>query len=120
MQGLPWGVLYNKYKDAKLDAKKLEAQIAELMRDEDVENKRGIYQYVLTGEEKHLNIRAFSDKMKREAYERQKGVCVKCRKKFEIGDMEGDHIKPWHEGGATTAENCQMLCRDCNRRKAGK
>ena len=120
MQGLPWGVLYNKYKDAKLDAKKLEAQIAELMRDEDVENKRGIYQYVLTGEEKHLNIRAFSDKMKREAYERQKGVCVKCRKKFEIGEMEGDHIKPWHEGGATTAENCQMLCRDCNRRKSGK
>ncbi|MDR0611589.1 MAG: HNH endonuclease [Planctomycetaceae bacterium] len=33
--------------------------------------------------------------------------------------MEGDHITPWSQGGKTTAENCQMLCKDCNRRKAG-
>ena len=34
--------------------------------------------------------------------------------------MEGDHITPWHSGGKTTAENCQMLCKDCNRHKSGK
>ena len=33
--------------------------------------------------------------------------------------MEADHITPWHEGGKTEAANCQMLCRDDNRRKGG-
>ena len=27
---------------------------------------------------------------------------------------------PWHAGGKTTAENCQMLCKEDNRRKSGK
>ena len=39
---------------------------------------------------------------------------------FEIEEMEGDHITPWHLGGKTTADNCQMLCKDDNRRKSGK
>jgi len=119
MVGVNWGELYNKFKDKKLNAKKLETEIAKLMQDEDVTKKSGIYPYVLTGEEKHLSIRAFTDKMKREAYERQKGICPKCKKPFEIEEMEADHIKPWHEGGKTTAENCQMLCKEHNRTKSG-
>jgi hypothetical protein len=79
-----------------------------------------IYPYVLTRDERNLNIRAFSDNMKREAYERQKGICPVCKKKFELGQMEGDHIKPWHEGGKTNAANCQMLCKMDNRTKSGK
>lgn len=120
MKGLKWGFLYNDYKDQKFDSKKLEEQITELMIDEDVQNKKGVYSYVLTGKEKHLNIRAFSDKQKREAYERQKGICVECKKHFELHEMEADHIDPWHEGGKTNSENCQMLCREDNRRKSGK
>ena len=120
MKGLNWGFFYNDYKDQKFDSKKLEEQITELMIDEDVQNKKGIYSYVLTGKEKHLNIRAFSDKQKREAYERQKGICVECKQHFELNEMEADHIDPWHSGGKTTAENCQMLCREDNRRKSGK
>jgi 5-methylcytosine-specific restriction endonuclease McrA len=89
------------------------------MLDDDVERKPGIYPYVLDGDERHLNIRAFSGNMKREAYERQKGVCVKCKKKFPLDEMEADHIKPWHEGGKTDAKNCQMMCKDDNRRKSG-
>ena len=58
--------------------------------------------------------------MKREAYERQKGKCVWCKKTFEFEEMEADHITPWHEGGKTTAVNCQMLCKDDNRKKSGK
>lgn len=120
MKGLKWGFFYNDYKDQKFDSKKLEEQITELMIDEDVQNKKGIYSYVLTGKEKYLNIRAFSDKQKREAYERQKGICVKCKQHFELNEMEADHIDPWHSGGKTTAENCQMLCKEDNRRKSGK
>jgi hypothetical protein len=120
MKGVPWGFLYNEFKDAKLDHKQLETEIANLMQDEDVTNKKGIYEYVLTRKEKHLNIRAFSDNQKREAYERQKGICVVCKKHFEMNEMEADHITPWHLGGKTIAENCQMLCKEDNRRKSGK
>lgn len=120
MKGISWGVFYNEFKDNKFDSKKLEEQITELMLDEDVQNKKGIYAYVLTGKEKYLNIRAFSDKQKRESYERQKGICVVCKEHFELNEMEADHIDPWHSGGKTSAENCQMLCREDNRRKSGK
>ncbi|MEI0747099.1 HNH endonuclease family protein [Brachyspira pulli] len=120
MKGIDWGFLYNKFKNKKLDADKLERKITELMQDEDVTKKSGIYEYLLDGNEKHLNIRTFSDNMKRETYERQNGICLKCKNHFEISEMEADHIKPWHEGGKTISENCQMLCRNCNRIKSGK
>jgi hypothetical protein len=120
MKGIDWGFLYNEFKDQKFDSKKLEEEIAKLMEDEDVGNKKGIYTYVLTHKEKHLNIRAFSPNQKREAYERQKGICPVCKEHFEIEEMEGDHITPWHESGKTIAENCQMLCKEDNRRKSGK
>ena len=119
MKGIDWGLYYNKFKDFSYNPNDLEKSIAELMLDEDVTNKKGIYEYLLDGLEKHLSIRAFSDKQKREAYERQGGVCAKCGEHFEIDEMEADHIDPWHDGGKTTSENCQMLCRPCNRRKSG-
>jgi hypothetical protein len=120
MSGIQWGDLYNEFKDQKFDSKKLEVQITKLMIDEDVQNKKGIYTYVLTRKEKYLNIRAFSPNQKREAYERQKGICIVCKEHFGLNEMEADHIDPWHSGGKTTAENCQMLCKDDNRRKSGK
>ncbi len=120
MKGIQWGFLYNEFKDQKFDSKKLEKEIAKLMEDEDVTNKKGIYSYILTRKEKHLNIRAFSPNQKREAYERQKGICVVCKEQFKIEEMEADHITPWHEGGKTTEGNCQMLCKDDNRRKSGR
>jgi len=120
MKGVPFGSLYNEFKDKKHDPKKLEKEIAKLMEDEDVTNKKGIYSYVLTRKEKFLSIRAFTDKQKREAYERQKGICPDCKKKWKIEEMEADHITPWHEGGRTIADNCKMLCKEDNRRKSGK
>ena len=119
MNSVQWGELYNEFKDKKLDDQKLEAEVKKLMQDEDVTKKSGIYPYILTRQEKYLNIRAFTDKQKREAYERQKGKCVKCKKHFEIEEMEADHIKPWHEGGKTIAKNCQILCKEDNRTKSG-
>lgn len=120
MKGIAWGLLYNKFKDQNFDSKKLEEEISRLMQDEDVTNKKGIYEYVLTRNERHLNIRAFSDNQKREAYERQQGICPVCKEHYDIAEMEGDHITPWHSGGRTSADNCQMLCREDNRRKSGK
>ena len=68
------------------------------MTDDDVTNKKGNYLYVLSHKEKYLNIRAFSSSQKREAYERQNGMCPICHEHFDIEQMEGDHITPWCEG----------------------
>lgn len=120
MKGLDWGIYYNLYADnvTAKQSSQFEAQVARLMEDEDVTSKRGIYPYLLSGDEKHLSVRAFSKKDKREAYTRQNGVCVICGNSFEISEMEADHITPWSKGGRTVSINCQMLCRDDNRRKS--
>lgn len=120
MRLVDWGSLYNAFSTKTLNPAKLEKEVARLMQDDDVTKKPGIYPYVLDGNESHLNVRAFTDSMKRGAYERQQGICVKCNNHFEFDEMEADHIKPWHEGGRTNAANCQMLCKDDNRRKSGR
>ncbi len=123
MKGIDWGPLYDEFKDKMFDTAKLEQEVQALMMDDDINSKKGIYLYVLTREEKHLNIRSFSESERRAAYEKQKGICQGSYcggKHFEFNEMEADHITPWHEGGKTNAENCQMLCKECNRRKSGK
>ncbi|OGO77218.1 MAG: HNH endonuclease [Clostridiales bacterium GWB2_37_7] len=119
MKGLDWGIYYNKFGAGKYDPKVLESKIVELIDNDDVTRHAGIYEYLFDGDEKHLSIRKFTEKMKRSSYERKKGICPVCKKHFEFEEMEGDHITPWHEGGKTIAENCQMLCKDDNRRKSG-
>lgn len=120
MKGIDWGYLYNQYKDDEFDSTVLEERVKTLMMDDDVSNKKGIYLYLVTGEEKSLNIRAFTPAQKRSAYEHQNGVCYKCGEVFEFDKMEGDHITPWSEGGKTSTDNCQMLCKNCNREKSNK
>ena len=121
MRGVEWGFLYNEHKDKILDPVKIEEEISKLMQDDDVTNKKGIYSYVLTRNEKYLNIRKFTNNQIREAYERQKGICPMCtppNNHYELNEMEADHIIPWSKGGKTTADNCQMLCKDHNRKKS--
>lgn len=125
MKGLEWGKFYNEYKDAELDAQNLEREITKLINDDEVENKRGIYEFLLTGDERTLNLREFDEKIKVKKYEEQKGICLAKNATcgniyFEYDEMEADHIIPWSKGGKTTYENCQMLCRQCNRTKSGK
>ena len=120
MKGVDWGKLHNDHKHSNLDPTELETETARLVMDRDVTNKKDIYPYLLTGKEKYLNIRAFDDVMKQWAYENQDGTCISCRERFDLSEMEADHITPWCEGGPTKEENCQMLCRECNRRKSSK
>lgn len=120
MKGVPFGELYNTFENKKIDAVEIEKEISKLMMDDDVTKKSGIYSYVLTRKENCLNIRSFTPNQKREAYEKQEEKCLICKEHFELEDMEADHITPWHEGGKTTADNCQILCKEDNRKKAGK
>jgi hypothetical protein len=117
MKGVDWGSLYNEFKGGLYDTARLEDEIKALMIDDDVTSKKGVYPFVLGRDEKYLAIRTFTEAQRREAYERQGGICPKCHEHFEIGEMEADHITPWSKGGKTNAANCEMLCREDNRRK---
>jgi len=125
MKGLEWGLFYNKHKDDKLNVQNLEKRIVELIDDDEVENKKSIYEYLLTGNENLLSLRGFDEKTKIKKYSEQKGICVAknatCgNAHFEYDEMEADHIIPWSKKGKTVYENCQMLCKQDNRIKSGK
>lgn len=111
LQGLAWGLLYNEHGNrADLNAAELETKIQELIQDEEITNPRGIYEYLLTGDERKLSLRAFSKKEAIRAYEKQDHKCAICKKAFEFNKMHADHITPWSQGGRTIPENCQILC----------
>ena len=120
MKGLNWAWLYDKYGSETLDTAALGKRISELMRDSEIQKPAGIIPYVLTGDERHLDLRAFPEDIKLAVWEKQQRICPHCGKEYDFEFMEGDHITPWHEGGRTVIENCQMLCRECNRRKGAK
>lgn len=127
MKGLNWGKFYNEFHDQTLNPDEIEQKVAKLMSDEDVQRQSGIYEYILTGNEKALNLRTFDNRERRIAYEKQKGHCPYCDKEidgkncgkvYRIEEMEADHITPWSEGGQTVLENCQMLCKRHNNLKS--
>ena len=120
MKGLNWALYYDKYHSTTLDTADLASRISKLILDSDVQKQMGIIPYVLTGDERHLDLRCFPDDIKRVVWEKQHHICPSCQKEFDYEFMEGDHITPWREGGRTVIENCQMLCRECNRRKGGR
>lgn len=137
MKGLPWGYWYNKYQRGELanniitkTADEIETEIIRLIGDDEVETVKGIYEYIITGEEKYLSLRQFDDKIKRRVYEAQNHKCPYCDQRigghtyaqgiteYDYKEMEGDHIVPWSQGGKTEETNCQMLCKWHNSHKS--
>ena len=53
--------------------------------------------------------------MRRAVFERDGGKCVQCGGTF---DLQYDHIIPVALGGATSVENLQLLCSQCNLEKS--
>lgn len=130
-----WGLLYNQYRNNQYNTNEIHTLINKLLQDEDVTKQAGVIPYVLSDRTKHdeklLSIRAFSEQMKRRVYTRQTedananhtSNCPICARNdittiYEFEDMQGDHIRPWSQGGRTIEENCQMLCQSCNNDKS--
>lgn len=135
MVGLNWGELYERFHHNGYNHTEVSAQVSKLLADDFVQNRRGVFEYVLGGcqDNRLLNIRLFDKATARKAYQRQteeakaKGVsnCPLCavgheanqRRIWDIKDMDADHVSAWSKGGATTLDNCQMLCKTHNRSK---
>lgn len=138
MRGLPWGQLYEKYHTIPYNPSKMKERFIELYGDSYVKNRKGIFEYLLGGEEdtKLLEIRIFDEATKKAVYTRQteeakkKGVsnCTYCAighdanktKIWKLNEMDADHVTAWSKGGATDIRNCQMLCKHHNRAKGNK
>lgn len=115
-----WAKWYELKKDTIIDKDALDDRINKLLKDGEVENKRGIIPYLFTNDERCLGLRTFPEDIKEAVYAEQDGICPICGEKFDLESMEADHIVPWCKGGKTVKDNCQMLCMACNRKKGGK
>lgn len=130
LKGMNWGEIYNNFEAGNYagnfiekSAAEIQDKIIELNADDEITAKmKGIYLYIITGEIKYLQLRAFDEATARKVYEKQKHQCPHClkegnNKEYAFKEMEADHIKPWSLGGKTEESNCQMLCKHHNATK---
>ena len=138
MKGLAWGKLYEKYHNNPYNTTAIRTRIDELLADDFVENKKGIFEYVLGGErdKQLLNVRVFDKRTKEKKYKEQtdkataEGIsnCPLCAvgdnvnktRIWKLSEMDADHVTAWSRGGSTTIENCEMLCKTHNRAKGNR
>lgn len=138
MRGLEWGRLYEEYHKQSYDPMQVSAKVRELYGDPYVKNRRGIFEYILGGEtdKKSLDVRVFDEATKNAAYAAQtseakrlgESNCPLCaighdanrERIYKFDEMDADHVSAWSKGGATSPENCQMLCKTHNRAKGNR
>ncbi|MBX7495554.1 DUF262 domain-containing protein [Qipengyuania sp. 6B39] len=138
MQGLEWGRLYERYHKDSYDPAHVSKSVRALYADPYVKNRKGIFEYVLGGskESKLLDVRVFDKATAQAVYAKQtdaakqSGVsnCSHCAmghsanmtKIWAFKEMDADHVTAWSKGGATNAENCEMLCVTHNRAKGNR
>lgn len=138
MRGCDWGRLYRTYHKNAYNSREVAARVDALMDDDDVTDKKGIFEYVLGGEvdSRLLNIRVFDKKTIKAVYRKQTAEaeaqsisnCPLCaighdanvKRIYKESEMDADHVTAWSKGGSTTKENCQMLCKTHNRAKGNR
>ena len=133
--------LFEEYHKKGYNPKEISEIVQKLYADSCIENKKGIFEYVLGGEKdkRLLTIRIFSEAVKNSVYASQtakakkKNVsnCSHCaighdtnkNKIWGLDEMDADHVGAWSKGGSTDISNCEMLCKTHNRseeRRVGK
>lgn len=138
MRGLEWGKLYQEHHKKAYDPKKVSAEVQKLYGDSYVKNRKGVFEYILGGstDTKLLEVRVFDEATKKfvyasqtkEAEAKNKSNCPLCAvghdankaKIWKLTEMDADHVAAWSKGGATSAKNCQMLCKSHNRAKGNR
>jgi hypothetical protein len=138
MRGLDWGRFYREFHRNAYNGKHVDERVERLLADENVHNKRGIYEYVLGGEKdpRFLDVRIFDTATKKTMYAKQTANaaarsisnCPTCAsgldtnrgKIWKIEEMDADHVEAWSKNGGTNIANGQMLCKTHNRAKGNR
>ncbi|GAA2888286.1 HNH endonuclease family protein [Microbacterium esteraromaticum] len=138
MQGLEWGRLYEQYHSTSYNTAKIDTRLNELLNSPFINNRKGAYEFLLSGETEPslLSVRLFDDKTKALAYKQQTdkakadGVsnCPLCAisgnanktRIYKQNEMDADHVTAWSKGGSTDLKNCEMLCVTHNRAKGNR
>lgn len=138
MCGLEWGRLYETYHNTPYSIDHITERVKALQNDGNIHAPRNIYEYILGGEQdkKLLDVRIFDDNVKRIAYNRQTesakamGIsnCPLCAiggnanktRIYKQNEMDADHVTAWSNGGSTSVDNCEMLCKTHNRSKGNR
>lgn len=138
MCGLDWGNLYRKYRKNAYSKDKIARRVQSLLDDSQVTYKRGIFEFVLSGEidTRLLNVRVFDQNTKNAVIRKQteeakaQGIsnCPLCaighdanaKRIYKETEMDADHVTAWSKGGASDISNCQMLCQTHNRAKGNR
>ena len=138
MRGREWGRIYETYHHQPYNPVEVSRAVRQLYGDPYVKDRRGIFEYVLGGQKDYrlLDVRIFDEATKRTVYRRQtqeatdRGIsnCPLCAlgheanrmKIWKQAEMEADHVSAWSHGGATSIDNCQMLCKTHNRMKGNR
>lgn len=138
MRGLEWGRLYEEYHNKAYNPAKVSKEVQKLYGDPYVKNRKGIFEYILSDSTntKLLDVRVFDEAIKKSVYARQTATakkkaqsnCPLCaighdankKKIWNLSEMDADHVAAWSKGGATLAENCQMLCKTHNKAKGNR
>ncbi len=138
MRGLEWGKWYERYHTTAYDPTAVSKEVRKLYADPFVVNKKGIFEFVLDGSTKTqlLDIRLFDAATKSTAYAKQTEAatakevsnCSFCAighdsnksRIWKQTEMEADHVSAWSKGGATSHENCEMLCKTHNQAKGNR
>lgn len=138
MRGLEWGRLYEAHHGKSYNPKKMLADVNKLAADDCVENRKGIFEFLLGGsvDTQLLAVRVFDTQVKRAAYVKQtqaaerksESNCPLCAlgnnanksRIYKFDEMDADHVAAWSKGGQSSAKNCQMLCVTHNRAKGNR
>lgn len=138
MKGRDWGRLYEEYHNNPYDPNKVSERVHDLLGDPQVQDNKGIYEYILGGENdsRLINVRVFDDITKKAVYKTQtdnakeKGIsnCPICAsgnnnnkaRIYGLNEMDADHVTAWSLGGSTDISNCEMLCKSHNRAKGNR
>lgn len=137
MRSVDWGRLYTEHHRKPYDPQEMGNKVEELYADPYVRNAKGVYEFLLRGskdgDRKLLDIRFFNEATARSAYAKQRDLaekngvsnCSVCAsgheglrtKTWDYDQMEADHVTAWSNGGETTPDNCEMLCKSHNAAK---
>ena len=121
MQGRNWARLFETYHTSNHSPDHTKKRQLELLTDDEVTDKKGLYEYILSGEveemRKLLSLRTFTKTMKKEKWQKVGKSCQICGDELGLEDAEADHRDPWVKGGKTIWDNLQILCAICHGRK---